>query len=74
MLYVFPLTTRFNLVMLARILSYYNANKKKNYERGILGTRRFQKAQIGSNERKYCEDGLGTKIYLHRRSRWALLV
>ena len=38
------------------------------------GTRGLQKGQLGSNERKYCEDGLGTKIYLHRRSRWVLLV
>ena len=29
---------------------------------------------MGSNERKYCEDGLETKIYLHRRSWWVLLV
>ena len=25
------------------------------------GTRGFQKAQVGSNERKCCRDGLGTK-------------
>ena len=29
---------------------------------------------MGSNERKYCGDGLGTKINLHRRSWWVSLV
>ena len=39
-------------------------------------SRGFQKAEIGSNERKYCEDGLATKkclncqLNLDRQSRW----
>ena len=32
----------------------------------------FQKAQLGSNEREFCGDGL--EFQKDRRSRWALLV
>ena len=37
------------------------SDSEQTYKRGIFGIRGFQKASIGSNKRKCCEDGLGTK-------------
>ena len=45
---------------------------KKNYKHGIFGIRGFQKAQLVSNEREFCGEGLESLKY--RRSRWDLQV
>ena len=49
-----------------------NTDSEQIYKRGIFGIRGFQKAQLGSNEREFCGDGLESHKY--RRSRWVLLV